>query len=211
MWGCYFSIKMAHMGVEWPEWKVWTIVKCLAALSASWLPLRTALFKDFNFHRVLGMHLVHGASLQPSGALTRQSQSVVISDSHQLKRGLYLHYNQVNSKETLLRRTFLPVKMRVSGETLLPPLSASARLCVRTESVAAISWRLHWTTKQKDGAGPDPRWHRKALEPAQSGLLGYRPRGCKRPECDLVTKQQQCFAITLLIKNILVSPWCRSC
>lgn len=100
MWGCYFSIKMAHMGVEWPEWKVWTIVKCLAALSASWLPLRTALFKDFNFHRVLGMHLVHGASLQPSGALTRQSQSVVISDSHQLKRGLCLHYNQLNSKET---------------------------------------------------------------------------------------------------------------
>ena len=144
------------------------------------------------------MHLVHEASLQPSRGLTRQSQSVVISHSRQLKRGLCLHYNQLNSKETLLRRTFLPVKMRVHGETLLRPSSASGRLCVKTESTAAIIWRLHWMTKQKDGAGPDPRWHCQVLEPAQSGLVGYRPRGCKRPECDLVTKQQQCFAITLL-------------
>ena len=49
--------------------------------------------------------------------------------------------------------------MRVRGETLLPPLSVSGRLCVRTESMAAISQRPHWTTKQKDGAGLGPRWH----------------------------------------------------
>ena len=29
---------MAHMGIGCPEWKVRTIVKYLAALSASWLP-----------------------------------------------------------------------------------------------------------------------------------------------------------------------------
>lgn len=179
MWGCYFSIKMAHMGVEWPEWKVWTIVKCLAALSASWLPLHTALFKDFNFHRVLGMHLVHGASLQPSGALTRQSQSVVISDSHQLKCGLCLHYNQLNSKETLLRRTFLPVKMRVHGETLLPPLSACGRLCVRTVC-GSHQLAAPLDDKAERWSGPGSQMAPQGLRASPERLAGLQATGLQK-------------------------------
>lgn len=85
------------------------------------------------------MHAVHGASLQPSRGLTRkpisryQRQSVeawVVSALSIKQQG--------NAPEKLLERTFLPVKMIVHGETLLPPLSVSGRLCVRTESAAAV-------------------------------------------------------------------------
>ena len=162
MWGCYFSIKMAHMDIRWPkEWKVW-IVKYLAALSAYWLPLHTALFRLrflLSIRNACGSWGFSSAfkgidKTKPIRRYQRQAsvEAWAVSTLYPIKQ-------QGNSPEKILKRTFHPVKMRVRGETLLLPLLVSGRLCVRTESMAAISQRPHWTTKQKDGVGPGPRWH----------------------------------------------------
>lgn len=115
MWGCYFSIKMAHMGIGCPEWKVWTIVKYLAA-SASWLPTTHCLVQRLQFPSSIKNACGSWGFSSAFKGIDKRKPISRYQRQSSVEALLCLHY-QLNSKETLLRSYLkglsLPVKMIV--------------------------------------------------------------------------------------------------